>query len=587
MIIDAYISNIDPSGVDTPEDVDDYLSTASNDRDTALATGVPYHYIQQGGPTLLPRATMEISTEEVFEDADYMVFTYDYPADPVRLIGKYYYFAEYIPDDPSNSLGSHRYRLRLDSWATLRSAQKRLSSDHATYVTGTLLQGHELEDVEGSEYVNQPADISHNVRVSPIGGSTHYKVQIFMEIETTKGNFVLALSPKLNDLGKLKNMISALWLLKTCDLGDALNFGDWRNLIISRIVNVWIVPSYIADIITSNVPVYYTGTEVHCEGSERSEAWFDDLMSGIVEPGTYTLSANLCGGQVLHREEIDINHHEEFCAYGNANKLVAIPAGSPSTAVLTVDFSGPVAFGLFSANPSPAQFAILINYRGEITNFADALRIPVSSIDRSQQQQDIIASGVKILSAGAGVASGFVGAAVASSAANAAAALETKPSKIARAQRAGDAAASASIARGAASAGAFMADAVTMSRQYARQTAAEAAVATIFGIDNIDQTGGALQYLKTYGLAFIRAKSSNQSALDEEAKFYGPSGAKRLANHVISVASGDRTYMRYAGGVHLKRDPTTGIPAYVYQDVESRLINGMRLWDTSMGYRDD
>lgn len=544
MKIDAYVSFLDPNGVDVVNDIFAYLASATASR----TSGKPYHYPQMTDvKTLAPRADMYINLSGVSDDVDYIVLRYTAPADGYS--GDYCYFAEHIPNDSADTFAAKRFRLRIDSWATFRI--------HGTIprVCGTLVRGHSLLDHPGALYIDQPRDIDGNVSVKPFNPSgvpANIKTQICAEIETAKGKLFFVLGPYLANINQIKNVIAALWLCDKIDLPDT---PTWLDLDVKFISRVWLLPYEITSALYNYAPIVDPSVALKVTDAQ-GKTFFDELTAGIIAPSTWRIPAYWMAGATAFVEDVSFPASAEFRAIGNSIVMAPIPAGSACAGVMSIDFNGPAAFELNAENPSPIDLSIAFHFRGETIDFTDSLEVDIGSVDRSERSQKIIANSLELISGGVslgvGVGTGNVAGGINS--------LSAAGQRVVG----------------------------QLSEKYGRQMVAGHSVADIMKIWN---AGDAATSPTTYGLSIISADSSNREATYAEALLFGPSGAKRFNAYLLAIVEDDPEepldpirYAKFASGCRVNRSALDPEPIYLYRDLERRLENGVRIWDESQGY---
>lgn len=539
MMIEAYVSGIDPNGVDVLNHIDAYLAQATSVR----TSGKPYKYPQKRDfPTVAPRQSFTMNLSGTAGDVDYIVLTYDETKDGYD--GSFYYFAEHVPNDSRDSFGSKLYALRIDSWATLRN----MLGEYYANATGTLIRSHRLTQVAGSEYVSQPVDVTKVTGVEqwrPAGLPTQ-SMSLLVEADTDKGNLLFAVNPPSGDTRTLQKILSSLWLLDTVNMPSPAPFASAS---INKISRVWLVPYDLIIALLNGMGKFQVTLSV---SGISDKALFQSIMAGISFSAD-SLLATLLFGQYAASQQLSIPASANLRLVGNSGKVVTIPAGGPSSGYFVISVIAPPTSNRGSVNPSEVQFSFSFNYRGENTEFADTFRVSSGVADNQERRQAMISDALSLLSGGvslgASVATGNVVAGVLGA---------------------------ASLAGGVSQA---------LNRKYSRQMSEGGDVVSLLWF--FDPSDTTLQRYKIYGMALITCESSNYSAVSAEALLFGPSGAQRSISHHLWISASEdynALYLQFAPGVRVNRDGGEEAPLYMYRDLERRLETGVRVWDESEGY---
>lgn len=546
MKIEAYVSFIDPNGVDVVNLITSYLAQAT----TVRTGGKPYKYpAKDDSPTIAPRQSMTMSLSGTEGDVDYIVLTYTTSKDGYN--GTFYYFAEHIPNDARDAFGSKLYSLRIDSWATLR----KLVGEPVTYATGTLIRGHRLADVSGSEYISQPVDVTKVTSTSQWGIGTTPRTEemrFLIEADTGKGNLLFLVSKSSGDLAVLQKILSSLWLLDSVSI--TAGSPPFASTSINKILRVWLVPYDLGNVLATGMTAVYSA-DLTVNGS-ADQALFSTIMAGVVSG--FTLSGWLLCGQYSAIQNLELTASQKLRVVGNSVKMVTVPAGGPSSGYFTISIVAPATADRGTVNPSSTEFSFTFTYRGEVTEFADTFLVSTGISDNQERRQAGISDALSLLSGGVSLAA-----------------------SAATGNVVGGVLGAANLAGGVAQ---------MINRKYSRQMSEGGSpVKLLYFFDPAQfDTPDPLKY-KIYGMALVTAESSNYNAVSAEALLFGPSGAERRAAHPLRVAVGldpDVLYMQFAPGVRVKRDVTSAVPLYLYRDLERRLENGVRIWNEQEGYCD-
>lgn len=539
MVIEAYVSGIDPNGVDVLNHIDAYLAQSTDIR----TAGRPYAYpTKEDVPTVAPRQAMNMSLSGTEGDVDYIVLTYDAAKDGYS--GVYYYFAEHIPNDSRDAFGSKLYALRIDSWATLRA----MAGEYSTSATGTLIRSHRLVQVAGSEYVSQPADAAKVTGVTQWGpGRTPtQKMALLVELDTNCGNLLFTVRHTSGSVVELQKILSALWLIDRAVMPGNEPFAV---ALVNKVSRVWLVPHDLATEFRSSMLSYNCLLQV---SGTADIALFRALLGDLADEED-SLLGWLMMGQYSVKQYLSLPASPRMRLVGNSIKMVTIPAGGSSSGYFTISLVAPATADRGTVNPSSVQFSFTFFYRGEATEFADTFRVSAGVADNQEMRQAAISDALVLLSGGvslgASVASGNV---------------------------VGGVLGTASLVGGISQ---------MLNRKYSRQMSMGNGVLGLMYF--FDPSDPQLNGYAIYGMAMITCESSNFGAVSAEALLFGPSGAQRSINHRLQIHPSEdynALYLQFAPGVRVNRDAGSEAPLYMYRDLERRLEAGVRVWDESEGY---
>lgn len=527
MKVYGYRTNLDRNGVDVPGNMIIYLSTLTK-RTYTLSDSL-----------VVPGVTRVCLPASAFLDGiNYLVFESQTVGGLLAAGISWAYFADYVPSTD----GTCYYDLTLDSWGTVRI------NGTSPEVTGNIIRGHVFDSL------SHPADaISAKLpgvpeRVTPYTSLPFYPVEgrsgmIVVFAAQVKGEadekmrFVYSTSV-LNTFDSVEDVAEFLWVLRaSTTITEHIALGTDYTWQLESIDSAWLVPAFVHDSIfpASSDGVVRGRAATIAAGSAIYSLW----ESTWVGAGQWSVTA-----------PADADH---VCFVGNGRYMLPVENDVRDVPIIVRAFCAS-SFG---------TFGFTVEVDGVVHDFTPSLLIGSSIASRDVvTAQEKIASAVQMVSA--------AGTVVAGTASMIATGGQSAPVAVP---------AMVSAVGGAAN------NALSM-RERENAGARSGAVGDVASILFTSVTTNILDptiQRQCFGFALIKYDAANLPAIMAQYDRFGYdlmaplAYAGRISYYNTSF---NQSFFRFSD-VHVKRSVL--VPEEVAQDLERRLMSGMRFWYEDAG----